>query len=279
MTLWSRFRRRWAERRPAPPRPPIPTDLETIGRALVKLDWGLGIFRLVHLLDALRRTPHATSILSLGSGGGLHEAYLARLFPSRTVVAADLHAPEIARDVPNLSFLQGNLLDPSFRSSLPRSDFVYSIECLEHIEDDVSVLDGMAESVTPGGTLYIQVPFANEAEQADPALRKHELQHFEHVRPGYDGRTLRRMVESRGCRADLVAGAFWFPLQTMLWTATERLGPERFAPHWRELLRLAESDLRDAVPDDRSQAIAIKIVATRVTDPLPRTVSSAPGAE
>ena len=243
---------------------PIPTDLETLGQELAKLDSGLGLFRLVHLVDALRRSPSVRTVLSVGSGLGFHEEWIARTFPNWQVVGVDRRAPSITAPAPNLRFLLGDLLDRSFRASLPRADFVFSIECLEHIEDDRSVLAGMAECVRPGGALYIQVPFANEAEQADPALCKHEREHFEHVRPGYDGRTLRRMVEEDGFRTELVAGAFWFPLQPLVWAASEKLGSQALAPHWKSLLTLIETDVKDGLPANRTEATAIKILARRL---------------
>src|SRR5205823_4553001 len=113
----------------------------------------------------MHSAPSDGRILSIGSGGGLHEAFLAVRFPSARVVGVDLREPMVRTDLPNLEFLKGDLLDPRFRASLPLSDLVFSIECLEHIEDDESVLRGMADRVRPGGTLYLQVPFASEEEQ------------------------------------------------------------------------------------------------------------------
>jgi SAM-dependent methyltransferase len=242
-----------------------PTDEESLGRELLALDSGLGLFRWVHLEDALGRRPSAKRVLSIGSGGGLHEAFLARTRPDLDVTGVDLRAPWVSTDLPNLRFLTGDLLDASFRRSLPPADFVYSIECLEHIEDDLTVARAMADLVLPGGALYLQLPFATVAEQADARLCRAERESFGHVRPGYDPQGLSRLAGSLGLRVELVACAFWFPLQPMLWAGAEKFGAV-FAPRWREILELVRTDLRTTVASDRTEATAIKILASKNPD-------------
>lgn len=241
---------------------PKPTDEESLGRELLQLDWGLGLFRWVHLADALDRSPGATRVLSVGSGGGLHEAFLARTRPGLDVTGVDLRDPWVQRDLPNLRFLTGDLLDPSFRTTLPKADFVYSIECLEHIEDDTTVARAMADVLAPGGTLYLQLPFASRAEQSDPALCRTERRNHGHVRPGYDAEGLQRLVEGLGLEVERVACAFWFPLQPMVWAALEKFGPI-LVPRWREVLALVSSDVRDGIAADRTAATAVKILARK----------------
>lgn len=242
-----------------------PTDEESLGRELLALDSGLGLFRWVHLEDALGRRPSAKRVLSIGSGGGLHEAFLARTRPDLDVTGVDLRAPWVSTDLPNLRFLTGDLLDAAFRRSLPPADFVYSIECLEHIEDDLTVARAMADLVLPGGALYLQLPFATVAEQADARLCRAERESFGHVRPGYDPQGLSRLAGSLGLRVELVACAFWFPLQPMLWAGAEKFGAV-FAPRWREILELVRTDLRTTVASDRTEATAIKILASKNPD-------------
>lgn len=242
-----------------------PTDEESLGRELLALDAGLGLFRWVHLEDALSRHPSAKSVLSIGSGGGLHEAFLARTRPDLEVTGVDLRPPWVSEDLPNLRFLTGDLLDASFRRSLPPADFVYSIECLEHIEDDLTVARAMADLLLPGGTLYLQLPFATVAEQADAHLCRVERENFGHVRPGYDAEGLSRLAGRLGLEVEIVACAFWSPLQPMLWAATEKFG-SALAPRWREILELVRTDRRTTVASDRTKATAIKLLASKNAD-------------
>ena len=239
-----------------------PTDADSLGRELLQLDWGLGLFRWVHLADAIDRSPAVARVLSVGSGGGLHEAFLARTRPEFDVTGVDLQESWVHRDLPNLRFLRGDLLNPEFRASLPKADFIYSIECLEHIEDDLTVARAMADLLAPGGTLYLQLPFASPAEQSDPTLCETERRNHGHVRPGYDPGGLRRLAEGLSLEVEFVGGAFWSPLQPMVWAALEKFGPA-LAPRWRAILDLVRLDLRSGLPVDRGEATAIKILARK----------------
>ena len=163
---------------------------------------------------------------------------------------------------PNARFLSGDLLDPAFRAALPRVDFVYSIECLEHIEDDVTVARAMVDCLVPGGHAYIQVPFANQSEQSDPALCENERRCFGHVRPGYDEIRLRTLARGLGLEVVSTAGAFWSPLQPIIWAASEKFGPA-LAPRWRSILDLVRLDVREGLPTNRNEAIAIKLLARK----------------
>jgi SAM-dependent methyltransferase len=265
--LTSLLRRLKTGRAVAPATPPgtaaVPLDEESLGRALLRLDGGLGLFRLAHLEDAVRRLSGVRSILSVGSGLGLHEAWLAVTRPEVTVVGVDLRLPRFDRDIPNLRFVQGDLFDPAVRSRLPAADFVYSIECLEHVEDDASVFGAMASCVRPGGSLYVQAPFASEAEQRDPELCRIEREQHEHVRPGYDERRLRRLAEECGLKVERIAAAFRFPLQPLVWAGTEKIADAFLAPRWRKVYDLVTTDVHDGLAVDRTEATAIKMLARK----------------
>ncbi|HTS02319.1 MAG TPA: hypothetical protein VMN04_07345, partial [Thermoanaerobaculia bacterium] len=79
--------------------PPAPgsraTDEESLGCELLRLDWGLGLFRWVHLSDAVERAGHISTAISFGSGEGLHEAFLARARGNLAVLGVDLRTSEL----------------------------------------------------------------------------------------------------------------------------------------------------------------------------------------
>jgi SAM-dependent methyltransferase len=263
----SRLLRRAVSVPPQPPTaPPAPaskaTDAESLGRELLRLDWGLGLFRWIHLADAVEKAGQVSTAISFGSGEGLHEVFLATARRDVSVLGVDLRRSELVDPPTNARFLCGDLLDPKFRASLPKADFVYSIECLEHIEDDVTVARAMADCLVPGGHFYVQVPFANRSEQADPALCENERRCFGHVRPGYDEDGLRSLAGSLDLDVVFVAGAFWSPLQPLVWAGVEKFG-SALGPQWRSILDLVRLDLRPDLPSDRSQAIAIKMLARK----------------
>lgn len=259
-----RFRRESTARAASPAMlPPVSLTEEALGQALLRLDSGLGLFRLAHLLDAVRRSQGIRSVLSVGSGLGCHEAFLAVTRPDLDVVGVDLRIPRFEGSLPNLRFIKGDLFQSEVRGKLPAADLVYSIECLEHIEDDEFVFGVMVSCLTPGGRLYLQVPFANVREQADPDLGRREREQHEHVRPGYDEARLRDLAGRHGLTVDQISAAFRFPLQGFVSAGIEKITDDFLAPRWRQVFALIETDVRDGLASNRAEATAIRMLARK----------------
>ena len=64
-------------------------------------------------------------------------------------------------------------------------------------------------------------------------------------------RQLEVLARDHGLADVRVAGAFWFPIQPMVWLASRHLTAPAVADHWRSFLAVAELDLREAVPQSR----------------------------
>jgi SAM-dependent methyltransferase len=238
-------------------------ELNVLGRQLAAYDGGLGLFRLAHLLQALGGLPiPVRRVISIGSGSGLHERVLARLFPAASVIGLDLRAPSPAVEPRNLTFHTGDLLDPAFLRGVSPADFVFSIECIEHIEQDSAVMTSVARLVRPGGVLYVQVPFATTRDLVDRSVVEREWQVHGHVRPGYTARDLYGHCVNNGLRVLKIGGAFWSPVQPIVWSSVQRLG-SRVMPLWSVLFALAQRDVREGIPTSREEATGIKVIATR----------------
>jgi len=256
---------RFGLRPPPPPDPEALTELteESLGPLMLRTDAGLGLFRLVHLLDAVANGPAPKTILSIGSGLGTQEAFLALRHPEAEVVGVDLRKPKFLATLPNLRFIAGDLFDPGIRSLLPEADFVYSIECLEHIERDEEVFALMISKLSPGGRLFLLVPFASEAELADPELCRREREEYGHVRPGYSAERLRRLAGRHALSVQSIAATYRFPLQPFVAAGVEKLQASFLLPRWRQVLALVESDVRQGLAANRTEATAIKMLARR----------------
>jgi SAM-dependent methyltransferase len=237
--------------------------LVTLIQDLMALDGGLGVFRLVHLLDAARHAENPRTILSVGSGGGHHEAFLGWLHPEAEIVGVDLREGWAEPRPGNVRFVPGDVLDPAFRATLPKADFVFTIEMLEHIEAHGEAAKAIASLVAPGGWLYVEVPFANAAEQADPALCALERENHQHVRPGYAPEQLRALFGGDGLEPVSIGNAFFTPLQPIVWWGTQNFGPASLRPYWREVLAWANADLREDLAASREEATAVKLLARR----------------
>lgn len=226
-------------------------------------DGGLGLFRLVHLVDAVGKLPQAPQrIFSIGSGVGYHEAILARLFPSAQVVAIDIDERAPRYPQPNLVSMRMDILSKE-GLQVGTADFVYSIECLEHIADDQAAFAAMSRLVAPGGCFYIEVPYANVAERQDPDLRAHEWKHFEHHTPGYDRVQLAAFAQENGLSVVEQGNVFWSPLQGLVWAATEKF-PEEAMRNWMTgLFALVRSDVRGDEAQGRHQALGVKMLCRK----------------
>lgn len=252
-------------------RPPPPSDPEaltelteeSLGRLLLRTDGGLGLFRLVHLLDAIRRGPAPRTILSVGSGLGTQEAFLALRYPDAEVVGVDLRNPKFLATLPNLRLIRGDLFDPEVRRALPDADFVTSIECLEHIQNDDAVIELMVSKLKPGGRLFLLVPFATDADLADPEFCRRELEENEHVRPGYGAERLRSFAARHSLVEEQIVAAYRFPLQPFVAAGVSTIPPDLLLPRWREIFDLVATDVRVGVVSGRIEATAIKLLARR----------------
>lgn len=233
---------------------------------LIGQDYGLGIYRLAHLLDALDTLDLAKThrIVSVGHGQGNHEVLLAALFPHIQIVAVDITEHPFPHALPNLTSICGDITDPATQAALGGADCVYSIECLEHIEQDRQAFAAMAALLAPGGTLYLQVPFATAAEQADAHLCQHEFENYGHFLPGYRPEQLVEYARAAGLVCDAVANVFWSPLQPMLSATLEKCGADPLLPHADALLDLVKWDFKERMAAHRGEAVGIKLLAHKV---------------
>ena len=228
------------------------------------LDGGLGLFRLIHLIHAVDQLPQPPQRLySIGSGAGYHEAILARLFPAAAVFAIDVEERHPRYPQPNLKSLQRDILLPAGLDDLGRADFVFSIECLEHIEQDEAAFAAMAGLVQDGGHLYLEVPYANETERQDVQLREHEWKHFGHHTPGYDHGQLSALSRANGLAIIEQGNVFWGPLQSMVWAGSEKFDEHTMRLWMAPLITLLRSDVRPDLAQGRHQALGIKVLARR----------------
>lgn len=105
----------------------------------------------------------AKEILDAGCGRGVISRYLARRYSRARVTAidSDSHMQEINERIAkrsgllNCAFEVADLNEYQKRNTF---DLIVSVDNLEHIEDDVSVLMKLYDSLVPGGSLVIHVP-------------------------------------------------------------------------------------------------------------------------
>jgi len=151
--------------------------------------------------DALSRPR----ILDIGCGTGFNVAYLHSLGFTR-VVGVDV-APEA------LEFCRSRHLTALVQADATRApfldgtfDMILALDVIEHIEDDVAAIRGLAKLLAPGGVLLIFTP-------AFQFLWGHQDEISQHFRR-YTAGELRSKIEEAGLHVDKLtyANAFLMPL-------------------------------------------------------------------
>jgi SAM-dependent methyltransferase len=107
---------------------------------------------------ARRWFPGTESVLEVGCGTGFALQALDGAFPEARLVGGELHPQGLEfarRRVPRAEFVT---LDARAMELVDEFDLVAAFDVLEHIEDDLAALRGMARAVRRGGGLMLTVP-------------------------------------------------------------------------------------------------------------------------
>lgn len=146
----------------------VRSDVGRLQRALFRV---LGVADPAHYLHNLYlrralarldgRSPR--HILDAGCGAGDHSFFLARRFPSATVLGVDVqqHLIERNRAVAaelGLTNLRFEVADITRMERAERFDLITSIDVLEHIVEQRLALSVLAHHLAPGGMTFFHVP-------------------------------------------------------------------------------------------------------------------------
>ncbi|QND59298.1 class I SAM-dependent methyltransferase [Mesorhizobium huakuii] len=111
------------------------------------------------IVRTLRRFfPQFRSFLEIGCGTGFVLSGIARAFPDVRLVGTEIFVaglPFAAARVPSASFAQ---MDARRLPYAAEFDVVGAFDVIEHIEEDVDVLENLKRAVRPGGGVIISVP-------------------------------------------------------------------------------------------------------------------------
>lgn len=146
--------------------------------------------------------------LNVGTGGGVETLRLLRRGNHVTVLEIDEHtaARTTERVLRNgygdrFDRVVGHFLKVEVPGQF---DEVMMCEVLEHIKDDIGVLRKIASILRPGGRLILSTPTASFGQMmGDQVVDDEDPLHPEfHVRGGYDGPELDKMLESAGLKTE-----------------------------------------------------------------------------
>mgnify|MGYP001036754371 CR=1 FL=1 len=185
--------------------------------------------RNTHVLNLIKRLslPPEARVLELGSGRGMALFLLARQHPQWQLSGIDLDA-EMA-STSERAARQGGWDSFSFQEGAAENldaseayDLILCVDALEHIEDDLGLLQKMRHALKPGGYLVVHVPQRRRTQwRLFSAFGEHEVEG--HVGEEYDEQELLHLFSRAGYRISEMHQTFgrWgeisFELNMLAW--------------------------------------------------------------
>ena len=161
--------------------------------------------------------PDLRSMLEIGCGTGFVLSGIRAAFPSAELSGSEIFTTGLryaAARVPTAHLYQMDARNIPFRDHF---DAVGAFDVLEHIDDDVVVMESVARALRPGGTFVVTVP-------QHPALWSDQDEAAHHVRR-YTASVLRRRLEAAGF--ELVRATSFVSLLLPLMVAARRFRRRR----------------------------------------------------
>jgi trans-aconitate methyltransferase len=180
----------------------------------------------LNLLDTIDGTP-GIRVLDAGCGRAYALFWLAGQHQDWQLLGLDIDTAIIegnkqvasALDLSNLRFRVGNVweLEPDVSY-----DLVFSMDVLEHIEDDVEVLVAWQQALTAAGYLVLHLPLRHQMQRrVFPMFKQHMIP--EHVRDEYVEEEIRTKLTLAGFEVQALSYGFglWgelaFELNNLFW--------------------------------------------------------------
>jgi len=115
--------------------------------------------RSLYFWKYLKKLPikNFIKVLDAGCGKGQYAIKMAQNFPWIEVTAMDIKMQYFQNNRPhNVVFRQGNLLELKDNNAY---DFIYCIDVLEHVPNNIKVLQNFYQTLKSCGYLYLHVPY------------------------------------------------------------------------------------------------------------------------
>ncbi len=181
-----------------------------------------GRLRIWHIICEFRRlglwSDRPLTLLDAGGGEGSFAYFVARKFPTWTIVVADNDIKALARGqkikstlgLKNLEVRHVDLCDLGEESMY---DVVVCSDVLEHIEQDGVVVKQFTRALKPGGVVILTSPSVPQPKHLPlVAWREHRIgfkpSDYGHVRQGYSQQSLHQIIRNAGLDLDKIRWTF-----------------------------------------------------------------------
>ena len=119
--------------------------------------------RLLYFRKYLKKA-HFDEALDAGCGSGLFTFFAAKHFPKARITGYDIseehiddcNKKRISDKITNVFFLQSDMRIPHQKEQY---DFIFSIDVLEHIQDNFEVLENVYHGLKSNGVFYLAMPY------------------------------------------------------------------------------------------------------------------------
>lgn len=170
------------------------------------------IRRLIKQYGRVKDKKGEWSLLDAGSGFGQYDRYILSSFKNVTIDAIDVKEDyledcrayfkkEIGEG--RISFYSADLLE--FNPD-KKFDMIICIDVLEHIEEDVKVMNNLSSALKPGGCLIVHSPSHYSEEDGG----EEDTFVGEHARPGYSKEELSSKLSSVDLKIDKIHYTYGF---------------------------------------------------------------------
>jgi len=205
-----------------------------LARIYIRLCGPLGVharIRNTRVINAIRRLslPAEARVLDAGCGHGYASFWLARHYPKYRIWAIDADPNLISAGekiacwlgLCNIEFVLADI--QSLRlEKIAIFDLIFSIDLLEHIEDDISLLYAWHRALNPQGYLVLHLPRRHQEHwRFFPAFKSHTTP--DHVRDEYTADEICERLSQAKFRVDRLCYGFsgWgelaFELNNLFW--------------------------------------------------------------
>lgn len=134
--------------------------------------------RSLYLQRQMRKLPveQFAQVLDAGCGDGNYVLHMAERYPHLHVTGVDIMEFRGSCPFPNATLVQGDLVHLADRECY---DFIYCIDVLEHIPNNIKVLKNISGALKQGGYLYLHMPNRIAGKHILPAMFLEDFQKWE----------------------------------------------------------------------------------------------------
>lgn len=157
--------------------------------------------RFLYFKKYLKKLPleNFKLILDAGCGRGEYSLYMAHLFPGKKIYAVDNEVTNFPQNPPqNAVFKRADLRRLDEEATY---DFIYSIDVLEHIPENIEVLRSFGSALKYNGYLYLHMPYEKNRKYILPRKLFAEYEEWtnkEHIGQQYDLEEIKQRLEEIG---------------------------------------------------------------------------------